>query len=219
MLGSEGEAMEVGVDQSGFIRQRRNLMLSSLVLLFAEVVELKVTKLSLFGNELLIGEPKAVNAALWIATVYWLIRFYQYSRQSFRNSIRTAIDARCSELAPALAKKIAMRDNKQLQMRFANSMQSPKVEWEGYTHRGHTQDYIRIEWLLKDTDVEAHGQPDGVLATHIISIEGRELQRLKLRAWPHMVIHTVVFTELILPYVLFGLPVVYLAYITLPGVL
>ncbi len=64
--------------REAFIRQRRNLFIVSLVLLFAETSELTLSKLNIFGNELLIRHPIVVNIFLWAAWFYWLVRFLQY---------------------------------------------------------------------------------------------------------------------------------------------
>jgi hypothetical protein len=66
--------------RDGFIRQRRNLIVISLILLFAETSNLSLTKINLFGNELLIPSPVTVNYALWVAFLYWLLRYWQYYR-------------------------------------------------------------------------------------------------------------------------------------------
>lgn len=81
--------------RNGFIRQRRNLIVISLVLLFAETSELSINKLNVFGNELLIRNPVIVTAALWIAYIYWLWRYYVYFHdlgdKGFGNKLRTRL--------------------------------------------------------------------------------------------------------------------------------
>lgn len=68
--------------QDGFIRQRRNLIAVSLVLWFVETSSLTLSKLNILGNEFPISNPAAVNHALWIAWVYWFVRYYQYFRHA-----------------------------------------------------------------------------------------------------------------------------------------
>lgn len=64
--------------RDGFVRQRRNLIIMSLVVLFSELAGLKIEKISIFGNEATIGKPELVTITLWIFLFYWLIRYYQY---------------------------------------------------------------------------------------------------------------------------------------------
>lgn len=64
--------------QIGFIRQRRNLIVISLALLFYKASELSISKLNVFGTELVIRHPGIVTGTLWIAYVYWLWRYYVY---------------------------------------------------------------------------------------------------------------------------------------------
>lgn len=99
--------------QDGFVRQRRNLMVASLVLLFSEVTELKVEKISAFGTELLVGKAQAVTLALWVAAVYWLIRFYQYSKVGPVKKLPQAILARIHALTPEVAKALFIKRNSQ----------------------------------------------------------------------------------------------------------
>jgi hypothetical protein len=49
-----------------------------LVLLFAETSKLTLSKLNVFGNELIIHDPIVVNYSLWAAWSYWLLRYLQY---------------------------------------------------------------------------------------------------------------------------------------------
>lgn len=64
--------------RSAFIRQRRNLMGISIAVLFVTYSGLQFTKLNILGNEFVISNPRIINYFLWIAFVYWLVRYFQY---------------------------------------------------------------------------------------------------------------------------------------------
>lgn len=61
-----------------FVRQRRNLMGVSIVLLFVTYSGLKLTTLNILGNNMAITRPHIVNVALWVAFLYWFWRYWVY---------------------------------------------------------------------------------------------------------------------------------------------
>lgn len=61
-----------------FQRQRRNLIVGCLVILFLETTVSPPDKVSILGVELKITNSAYVIYWLWVFTSYWLIRFLQY---------------------------------------------------------------------------------------------------------------------------------------------
>jgi hypothetical protein len=104
-----------------FIRQRRNLMGISIILLFVTLSGLKVNKVNILGNELIITNPFIVTLALWIAFIYWYWRYTTYRIETgapnfrhhyeplllritvskFTQQIQTAVDRECEVLMTA----------------------------------------------------------------------------------------------------------------------
>jgi len=205
----------------GFVRQRRNLMIISLLLLFSEIAELRVSKLSAFGNELLIGAPQAVNAALWDAGVYWLIRFYQYSRPIFRGSIQGTLLPQVQALAPAVALEVLLTTHPDLTEQFPDLQATPKCEISSHTLKGGiTTNYdIQIELSVMKSAMTARAKIEQEFGPYVVRLTRTDLWRTRARAWLHLILHTRVFTDLILPYILFALPIVYVAYDSLDGLL
>lgn len=64
-------------DDIGFLRQRRNVILMSLTLLFFEMVGLRITELSLLGNKVFLDNPFVIDLCLVIFYSYFLIRYHQ----------------------------------------------------------------------------------------------------------------------------------------------
>lgn len=64
--------------REGFIRQRRNLMLMSVVVFFAQYVGLEFKQLSFLGNQASIASSSSVMGFLWLLFGYWFIRYLQY---------------------------------------------------------------------------------------------------------------------------------------------
>lgn len=211
MLGEGGE-------DSGFVRQRRNLMIISLVLLFSETAELKIEKLSAFGNELVIGKPYAINAALWVAGFYWLMRFYQYSRPKVASMLHGTIYPRAQEKALPVALKLLLAKYPEFKEPYPDLPGAkPEISARTYTFKGHMRQYLDLEIeLQKAASSGTNGIASG-LGTHNVRIEGWPLRKLRLRAWIYLVIHTRHFTEYILPYALFALPVAYGIYQAVSG--
>jgi hypothetical protein len=198
---------------AGFIRQRRNLMIVSLVLLFSEVSALSIGKLNIFGNEIEIDRPQSVNLALWIASLYWLWRFYQYSRPHIAGTLKGAIYQRVQEICLPTAVQVVLRGNPSLLEPFPDHPEHrPDISIKTYTFWGHMPDYLEVGLELNRsirTSSVAVVQGSGEFRIRITS---GDLRKLRLRAWIHMIVHTRHFTDYILPYVLFGLPLCYVVY-------
>lgn len=78
------------LNEDGFIRQRRNIIVVSLLLLFAELVTLTLPEIDLLGSRATLDHPVAVAPALWIAWAYLLLRYWQAFREFRGNNFRTA---------------------------------------------------------------------------------------------------------------------------------
>lgn len=65
-------------DQTMFSRQRRNLILISIILVLVETTNVNFKQLNLIGNIIEIGNPEAVIRWLWVAFTYLLWRYYIY---------------------------------------------------------------------------------------------------------------------------------------------
>lgn len=74
-------------DDIGFLRQRRNVILMSLTLLFFEIAGLKITELSLLGNKVMISNPWVIDFSLVVLYSYFLVRYYQVYLAENRQSI------------------------------------------------------------------------------------------------------------------------------------
>lgn len=74
-------------DDIGFLRQRRNVILMSLTLLFFEIAGLKITELSLLGNKVMIANPWVIDFSLVVFYSYFLVRYYQVYLAESRESV------------------------------------------------------------------------------------------------------------------------------------
>jgi hypothetical protein len=83
------------VDQAmsdGLLRQRRNLMLVSCMLILFDGAGAKLEKVSVLGNELTAARPLALAIGAWIVWAYLLVRYLQYLGAEGNLGITDAID-------------------------------------------------------------------------------------------------------------------------------
>ena len=73
------------------LRQRRNLILVSSALLLFDFANVTVTKVSVMGTELLIGDVKVLIYFAWAMWGYFLLRYYQYLHEEKDLGILTGI--------------------------------------------------------------------------------------------------------------------------------
>ncbi len=76
-------ALDASEIREGFIRQRRNLILISILLIFAQFSGgLLLEKINVFGNTTTLTNPIELESLLWIGFCYLFIRYYQYFHYS-----------------------------------------------------------------------------------------------------------------------------------------
>lgn len=192
----------------GFVRQRRNLMIGSLVLLFSEVTQLQIDKLSVFGTELTIGKPQAITNALWVAVFYWLIRYYQYARQTYPGAIKSAMNSRVRETAKASASNQIKIERKHSQKR---NKALPQIKTPVANIRAHYPNCLLLN-VSYEFEVQ-NGEAIVPAETVNVEIKGIRLFVIKVKALLHTALHTTVLTEVVLPYIIFTLPLAYALYL------
>lgn len=210
---SIGEENVADQQNEGFVRQRRNLMIVSLVLLFSEATELRVEKISAFGTELLVGQPQAVTMALWVAAVYWLVRFYQYSGAVFPNAIENIIQNQVNyKTCQKVAIKRLIIEEPSLLEPINNIKTKPTIDYSSLSILASNRKYLKVKLELKKTASDEHSSATQGLGDRIIQIDGADLFWLRFRALINLTLHTTLFTELVLPYIVFSLPVLYVGF-------
>jgi hypothetical protein len=80
------------VDDPDLHRQRRNVMATSIVLLVFDLADASVGEVSVLGTKLVIGNPQVVAVGAWVMWAYFLLRYYQFWRESpgFRKLLHEA---------------------------------------------------------------------------------------------------------------------------------
>lgn len=201
--------------REGFVRQRRNLILGSFLLLFAQIAEIKVDKLIVFGNEIQLAHSYSITATLWVVTLYWFVRFYQYSKDlNSSEEISHAASVKLSSYMPDTA-LICLKETQP-------EMLAPPEDKPGATVTAEIRDYACLEarpnfhrgvfMLYKAWGHEGLTGVNAIGPIELI-IDKKYLQSPRLKANFYVYVHTSKFTEYILPFVVFSLPVLYFLYL------
>ncbi len=74
--------LRTNMDEDGFVRQRRNLILASLLLIFTQGTGLTLTELNVLGNKAELQRYLAVEPILWLAWFYLSLRYWQAFKES-----------------------------------------------------------------------------------------------------------------------------------------
>lgn len=94
---------------TGFTRQRRSLLASSIILLFFQMAGVTLESLNIFGNEVILTDPWVVEVALWIAWFYFTIRYLQHFHDLEDRGLVASFNRRMQKLVPPLAVRLLDR--------------------------------------------------------------------------------------------------------------
>lgn len=92
------------------LRQRRNLIAISVVLLIFDFAKVTITKVSVLGTELLVGNAQVLMVCAWILWGYFLLRYYQYWRAERDQHIRDTFKQRLDKYARSYTGAKAIQD-------------------------------------------------------------------------------------------------------------
>lgn len=172
------------------LRQRRNLIAISALLLIFDFANVTITKVSVLGTELLVGNAQILMVGAWVLWAYFLLRYYQYWRtepdQHIRNSFKNKLDG----YARSFTKAVPLRDM------YGGSFDNYKISRNGV---------FRWTYTLYGYDPVEGGMKDG---------PSTNLPAVRLAAWSVQSAAFVCFqtphaTDHILPFVLaFSAPIV-----------
>ena len=207
MVESNGNVLE-----TGFHRQRRNLIVGSLTLFFVQIADLHIgPRGSVMAFDITIGKPAVVSWFLWVAVLYWAVRYFQYHLREiptgFRNSIRSRVERSLRKHAIATLRRTVP----------AVLPQPPQLE------PGETCELTPFNFDIRKRElweVVAECQPtwsvfrgSNQVASHQgnltgVVFRGFDLIRARTYAYSYTIVMTPIFTDFGLPYVIFACPLV-----------
>lgn len=86
----------------GLLRQRRNLIMTCILLWLMKYGGIHLHKMSIAGFDMDIERPEVIVLALWIVFAYFLYRYYQYfasdGQSKLESEFAKSLDARCIPL-------------------------------------------------------------------------------------------------------------------------
>ena len=163
------------------LRQRRNLIAISAILLIFDFAQVTITKVSLLGTDLLVGNVQVLMISAWVLWTYFLLRYYQYWRAEEARPIRLAYRKRLDIYVRAYTKAQAVQDSAGHMYDKYKINRTGIVSWK-YTLQGYDPRHGSIK--------------DGLSHT----LPAWRLAGWALRSIAHVCIHTRHATDHILPF-------------------
>jgi hypothetical protein len=186
------------IDSPAFIRQRRNLILASLALVFAQTTHLTIHKLNFLGAEATIDAPVSTVPCLVVLWLYFLLRYWQQFRAVGRKPTRSRyIDIKKIYLA-RVATRRALDSYKQI--------------------TAPTQDgKERNAWMPHDEEERTERGAEVVVVTNILDGQSRQVNitvplgpldlfKIRARSTLHLVITSDEITEYYVPFAIAAIP-------------
>jgi hypothetical protein len=204
--------------ETGFLRQRRNLIVGSVVLLFVQVSELRLAPQgSVFGLPFNIGRPDAFQWFLWVAVLYWALRFYQYHQYRRPTELQSAArEAMYPLFLPLALAHITPSPSKEF-FQPPQVKDGESVELIPHNFRLSEWERLRIEativpaWMIRRADGQKQIAPITNSELRVV-FTGNPMWRVRTVAYLKAALTTPAFTEYILPYIIFTLPILFAGY-------
>ena len=158
------------------LRQRRNLIAISAVLLLFDFADVKIGKIGILGTDLVVGDVRVLMWSAWLLWAYFLLRYYQYWRAAETAHIRNTFSRKSYENERSFASSLKMGDG--VHMPFS------RIGFLQYQFSPFT--------VAKN--VAQHADPIPVSAVRVIC--------WKMRAAYYVTLHTPHATDHVLPFAL-----------------
>lgn len=165
-----------------FIRQRRNLIATSLLVTLYEAADFTFTEINFLGNKAKIGNPEIVSLALVVALLYFLWRYYTAYRESGDGR---AFSNACIGWAEKASKSYIKRKYSSIQRELSVDL----IRREGIT----------LTYVLRGV----YDPASDSIEKEKISLKWRYLVYRIFAVIP-ITLYTSYFTEYVLPYLLAG---------------
>jgi hypothetical protein len=197
-----------GEIREGFVRQRRSLVAVSLVLLVFLEVGARLDRLEFLGNTIVLSKPLVVSLPLWVAWAYFLLRYYQYFRDTGDAGFGNAVVSR----QHSLARRAAIAKLEQ-SLRPEPPEDRPAATWSIEVEELEILDEPPSFWRFKAKGwihFRDKGSPAWaaaqILSDHEVVLPPGVPPFPQVRAAIWSAVHTRYFTEYGLPYIVAGLP-------------
>jgi len=192
-----------------FRRQRRNVMLVSLILVFYQTSGVVFKEINIFGNKLELTDPSQISIVLWIVWAYFFWEYFIYYRtvrERFTNFFHDKMDSLIKKKGIELFKKEVIANDK-FPVKPPYDFDKPALSGISVTAR---------EWRyykINIPDITVKNEESGDehrIRNHSVDIKVPRLFWPAIISFVSVVLTTRWFTEYYLPFFLAVLPILYL---------
>lgn len=168
------------MEEGDILRQRRNLVAMSCLLIIFDLAKVEVAKVGVLGTDLIIGDVRVLAISMWVVWAYFLLRYYQFWRADAPH-VSLAVFNLVETYARDMGQKLGMGQGRLGEL--------PALVRNGWL-RG---------WRLQITE---YGRGSGPVVIEEQPIPPSQVLSWRLRSWWRVAIHTPHFTEHALPLLL-----------------
>jgi len=189
-----------------FVSERRNLLLTSIVLFLALYSGIVFDDINILGNKATLKDPSLIPTLLWIFWGYFFLRYYQHFRQAHDHAM-------ARDFYAALNRKcIVVAKNKFETAFVASSTYEGMDKWIIFTNQS-VSSLTRTRALVSLTGQIAYGSSPGSPIhedkTEVIELSLKEMILPNIKAVLHLCFTSVTVLEFILPFLVALLPLIY----------
>lgn len=177
---------------ASFDKQRRSLMLVSVLLFFLYYAEVRINEFSLVGAKIQVSRPEALRHVLWGVWVYFVLRYYQYWKALKSHAIRMQYN---EHLRWVIKRRLRKRIDQHLEGK-------PK-----HHHHHYVTGFRREGWWTNLLVVDTVAAKSEAVITQPVRIWSFWV--LQARAYWRVAVHETTFTDYVLPLLLAGVAFVY----------
>ena len=171
---------------SGLLRQRRNLLITSMTMLFMHFSQANINAASLVVLQVTFGRPEAVIYFLWLLQVYFLVRYYQYFRQEQDLKI---LDEFYEKLRTLTFQKIhRMKLNV-----YPNT--------EKYGGEYDFRNMKKVGLCAREVECQVRVETTGIAEERTCNVDIRNFSAGAILAWLHVILNTTYITYYFLPFI------------------
>ena len=193
---------------TGFVRQRRNLILVSLVLFFVQAHRVTFEKISVFGTELTLGVNLDPLPYLWVAFFYLLWRYsthlHDRGELGFRRQQNVKLQEVVEKNAIALLEQNPEYLEKLQEFRQDDSRGDRQLKATSSSYGSRPNSY-QLSLILVDPVRPSSDQIDWKPE---VTLEGMRWLFYWARAWTYVLFWTSLFSEFGVPLVIASFPMI-----------
>jgi|GEM_PF-2296649 hypothetical protein len=179
----ESNSFTLGDMSEGLIRQRRNLISVSCILVFLKFAGVEISKLSFLGLDFdELKNPSAFYLLIWVAYFYFALRYYQYFWQEGRSKVTNNY--------------ISGVRNRTINKVWTNAKKS-KINGEFRTYEPNTLEELEAnDWKYEAT----YRKADGTKIVVGMVLEKKERVKCRVNTIINLTFHTSIVTDYLLPF-------------------